>query len=209
MLDRKLFESKVSSADTYTEYLEKFRLNAENVSQNPQSTNPNSQNIKLNFQRSSRILKTYKVKPELCEKINRINKPLIWLVITEDWCGDSAQNLPYIANIVMCSELMDLRVIERDKNLEIMDNYLTDGKSRSIPKVIVFDQEGNELFQWGPRPQKAKELVEQAKADGKSKEEFLHELHLWYAKDKGQELEKEIDELLDNLLIYSSDLKGK
>ena len=64
---------------------------------------------------------------------------------------------------------------------------------------LVFDENNNELFQWGPRPNEAQELVTRLKAEGKTKTEFLEQLHLWYGRNRGKVLESEMIELLNSL----------
>lgn len=155
---------------------------------------------KLNFQRSNRIYKTYSVSEEVKNLINSIKQQQTWVVITEDWCGDSAQNLPYIVKIAELNSLITLKIILRDQNLDIMDLYLTNGKSRSIPKLVAFDENGNELFQWGPRPTQAQMVVDKSIKEGLDKNAYLEKLHLWYSEDKGKTLEKEFINLLQNLV---------
>lgn len=154
---------------------------------------------KLNKYRINRILKTYNPSAEVKEQIMKITSPQIWMVLTEDWCGDSAQNIPYIFKIAECNQNISLRLIPRDENLDIMDIYLTGGKSRSIPKLVTFDENGNELFQWGSRPAEAKKLVSNLKERGFTKEEYEEKLHLWYANNKGKKLEEEFINLLKSL----------
>ena len=60
------------------------------------------------------------------------------LVLAEGWCGDAAQILPVINKIAEYSSLIDLKVVCRDENPELMDQFLTNG-SKSIPKVIIID----------------------------------------------------------------------
>ena len=150
---------------------------------------------KLNMKRSERIEKTYSVSDELKEKLSGIDSKQTWMVITEAWCGDSAQNLPFIAKMASVNPLVDLKIILRDDNLDIMDEYLTNG-TRSIPVMIAFDEEGNELFKWGPRPAEAAALVKKAKDEGKSKDQFIEELHLWYGRNRGKAIESEFLSLL-------------
>lgn len=150
---------------------------------------------KLNIQRMKRIIKTYTPSAEILDAMKRIRDKQTWMVITEDWCGDSAQNLPFISKIADLNGSVSLRIIERDRNLDIMDMYLTSG-ARSIPKLIAFDKEGNELFQWGARPASAAELMKNMREQGLKKEEMIEKLHFWYAKNKGADLEKEFITLL-------------
>jgi hypothetical protein len=79
-----------------------------------------------------------------------------------------------------------------------MDQYLTNG-TRSIPKLIVFDNDNNELFQWGPRPLEAQSLYINLKNTGIEKSEINKELHYWYSKNRGKEVEKELIELIKKL----------
>jgi len=151
---------------------------------------------KINAQRTSRILRTFKPNPDVVKVIQKIDKPQTWIAITEDWCGDSAQNLPYFYKYSELNSNIDFRIILRDSNLELVDQYFTEGNPRSIPKVIGFDHNGNEIFIWGARPKVAQELVTKLKNEGFSKEEFNHKLHLWYGKNRGKELEKELITLL-------------
>ena len=155
---------------------------------------------RLNFQRISRINKTYRVSPELSTLLNALNFKLYWVVISEDWCGDSAQVLPYIAKIADSSDAIELRIISRDQHPEVMNQYLTDGK-KSIPKLIAFDENGTELFSWGPRPREAAELVKQVIANGGKKEDMYQQLHTWYARNRGRAVETEFYNLLKNVVV--------
>lgn len=78
------------------------------------------------------------------------NKNLRAIVITEDWCGDAMMNTPILLRLADKSH-MQVRVLQRDSNLELMDQYLTNGKSRSIPIIIFIDENGEEVTHWGPR----------------------------------------------------------
>jgi len=153
---------------------------------------------KINLQRSSRLEKTFTLSRELINEINKIKAPQSWMIITETWCGDSAQSIPILAKAASLNDKINLRIVLRDENLNIMDSYLTNG-SRSIPKLVAFDENDNELFQWGPRPQQAQNLMLKMKNDGVPKDEMNKQLHLWYAKDRGNEIEKELIELLKNI----------
>ena len=67
------------------------------------------------------------------------------LAITEDWCGTSVGVLPYVFKLVEASPGVELRVFLRDANPELMDRYLKDGRHRSIPVVVLFDDAFTEL----------------------------------------------------------------
>ena len=121
---------------------------------------------KLNFQRSSRLEKTFVPSEETRQIFSNIIKKQKWILITESWCGDSAQNLPIIAKLAEIKQLrLDFKIVLRDSNLDFIDLYLTNG-GRAIPKLIVLDENDNELFRWGPRPVEAQNLFTKLKNEG-------------------------------------------
>ncbi|MBU9722768.1 MULTISPECIES: thioredoxin family protein [Bacillaceae] len=85
------------------------------------------------------------------------------IVLTEDWCGDAMVNIPILLHIAEETNI-DVRFILRDSNLELMDQYLTNGTARSIPIFIFIDEVGNELAVWGPRAPKVQQQVDELKA---------------------------------------------
>ncbi|TVT28726.1 thioredoxin family protein [Salinicoccus cyprini] len=82
------------------------------------------------------------------------------IAITEDWCGDAMMNIPILLHLAEKSH-MQVRMILRDSNLELMDQYLTNGRSRSIPIFIFIDENGQEVTYWGPRAEAVQNEVDQ------------------------------------------------
>ncbi len=150
----------------------------------------------LNLQRNRRIARYYQPGSEISRMLKELSEPQLWMVITESWCGDSGQNLPYIAVMAEQNPLIELKIILRDSNPDVMDQFLTNG-TRSIPILAAYNQSGDELFRWGPRPGFAVGLINQWKSEGIEKPEWTEKLHYWYAKDKGCELEKEFLNLIE------------
>jgi hypothetical protein len=193
-----------TNGTTYEEYVTRIGQKASGCIDISENTMNNECDFyRLNFQRISRINKTYRVSPELSALLKALPFKLTWVVISEDWCGDSAQVLPYIAKIVDSSDAIELRILSRDHHPEVMAQYLTDGK-KSIPKLIAFDENGAELFTWGPRPKEAAELVKQVIANGGKKEEMYQQLHTWYAKNRGKAVESEFYELLKQVVAVTA-----
>ncbi len=197
-LNNALTEDTKQLGINYDSFRKIFIKQVEDPNNNDESEAKNFEYRKLNLQRTVRLEKTFTPSEELISEINKIDLPQTWMVITETWCGDSAQNLPIIAKAVSLNDKINLRIVLRDENLEIMDNYLTNG-SRSIPKLVAFDGNDNELFQWGPRPAYAQNLMLKMKNDGIPKDEMNKELHLWYAKNRGREVEVELVALLKKI----------
>ena len=186
-------DKRVHEGMTYKQYLEMTKVESANTNIDILTIEQKERSdiIKLNIHRMTRIDKSYEPGIDIRDEIEKIADHQLWMVITENWCGDSAQNLPYIAGIASLNQNIELKIILRDSNLDIMDNYLTAG-TRSIPKLVAFDDEGNELFQWGARPKAAQDLVSDLKAQGFDKKYFLEKLHSWYARNRGADIEKEI-----------------
>ncbi len=150
---------------------------------------------KLNLQRMKRVMKTHPVSAEIAEKIKAIDAPQNWMIITENWCGDSAQSSPEFLKMSLLNENITLRVVERDTFPEVMDMYLTNGK-QSIPIVVAFDSNWNQLWKWGARPAALQTQIDEWLASGVDKDEWIEKVHLWYGKNKGEEVYKEMNSLI-------------
>jgi hypothetical protein len=150
--------------------------------------------MRLNWQRVKRLEKTTHLTPKLQAAAEGLQRKLIWVVLSEAWCGDAAQNLPIWALVAQQNpEHITLRILLRDENLEVMDQYLTNG-GRAIPKLVCLDAAtGHELGTWGPRPQAVQNLMHQLKAEGTlSPDEVKEHIQRWYNDDKSQTLLAEI-----------------
>jgi hypothetical protein len=146
----------------------------------------------LNWARSTRVGKVYQPSEHALHILKYMKKKQIWIVITEGWCGDSAQSLPVIASLAKASQgNVELRIISRDKYPELLEQYLTNG-SMSIPKLISCEEDGKEKWIWGPRPTHAQELFDELRSQNAKKEDIYKAIHGFYAKDKGQCIENEI-----------------
>lgn len=151
---------------------------------------------KLNLARMTRLNKTLILSENLKAQLRKITKQYIWLIITEGWCGDASQNIPAFYLMEKENLNIELRLILRDENLELMDKYLTNG-SRSIPKLICLEKATlNEVFVWGPRPKDVQKISEELSKLDISKEEKSLQLQKWYNNDKTLTLQNEFLELI-------------
>ncbi|WP_422857882.1 thioredoxin family protein [Flagellimonas sp. S174] len=151
----------------------------------------------LNDRRMARWDKTLKISEETKQTIANLDSNLVFLVLSESWCGDASPSLPVINKVAELNENIDLKIVLRDENLPLMDKFLTNG-SRSIPKLIVWDKDKEEVVgDWGPRPNIAAQMVEDYKKEhGKLTSEFKQDLQVWYNKDKGQNTLENLTQLL-------------
>jgi Thioredoxin len=155
----------------------------------------------LNEARMNRLDKTIKISEDVISKLQNLDKHYIWMVISEGWCGDAAQILPVLNKMALASEKrIDLRIVLRDQNEELMSQYLTNG-GKAIPKVIVICKEaGIVRTHWGPRPKGATELMANYKRDfGVMDEKIKTDLQLWYLADKGISVQEELLNMMENI----------
>ena len=152
---------------------------------------------KLGIQRVKRGLKTTTIADNIIESLNR-TKAINWVVITEAWCGDGANSLPIIVKLAEARKDINLKLILRDSNTELMNSYLTNG-AKSIPVVIFLDDHFNELALWGPRPEPAQEMALKNKANPvMSKQDLNIALQKWYISDKSQTTQHEFQDILES-----------
>jgi hypothetical protein len=81
-----------------------------------------------------------------------LNVPLNVMVLTEDWCGDALTYVPVFGRLAECSDCWNLKVFLRDQNLDLADQYLKEGRYRSVPVFVFFDQDMNEVGCFIERP---------------------------------------------------------
>ncbi|PVD51015.1 thioredoxin family protein [Terrimonas sp.] len=153
---------------------------------------------KMNDARMRRWVKTNPVTEETKAVLLQIQKPQQWIVITEPWCGDAAHIVPIIYLMSVQNNNITLQIQLRDSNSEI-EQYLTGG-TKSIPKLIVRDEKGKDLFSWGPRPREGQELYLSLRARKADFEETKVAIQNYYNNDKSLSTQKEIIALLKEQL---------
>ncbi len=116
--------------------------------------------MSINKEKFLQQLAEVKVRPEdraiFADRTDKLNV----LVITEDWCGDALTNLPVLAKVVEGLPKVEMRVFLRDRNPDLMDQYLNQGMFRSIPVFAFFDNQMNELGRFIERPPAVTEYME-------------------------------------------------
>lgn len=185
---REYFEKGIS----YDKYMQEFELAvAEKRTSGPNQGEMYVHYTMLNLHRSNRLFKHTEILEELSLVVNAYTKKLNVIVLSEFWCGDAAQNVPVIAKVLSISENAEMRILFRDENLELMDKFLTNG-GRSIPKVILLDENFNLVGSWGPRPALAQEEMARLKAENSDFEVIIEGIQKWYNNDKSLSLQREM-----------------
>jgi hypothetical protein len=86
------------------------------------------------------------------------------MMIAENWCGDVHRNSPLIANVCEAIPGCELRVFLRDQNADLRDTFLNNGY-QSIPVVVFFDKDWNEVGRWLERAHAATTKAAQIRAN--------------------------------------------
>lgn len=114
------------------------------------------------------------------------------LALSEDWCGDCVNTLPYLARLAEAVPNLELRVLSRDGNPDLMDAHLSNG-SRAIPVVMILDEDFREVAWWGSRPAPLQDLFLR-EIKSLPRPERYPRLRSWYARDRGRTTVEEVIE---------------
>ena len=188
----------------FTTYLAVF----EHIINNPQPDAPYDKPeyldyARLNWSRMNRWLKKGQLDQQLIDTIARITEPQQWIVITEPWCGDAAHTVPFLHLAGELSPLISVSYELRDAEPFRINSYLTNG-GKSIPKLVIRDQKGDDLAVWGPRPAACQEIYQTLMASGAGFEQVKTDLQHWYNQDKGQSAQTELLALINGILPSAS-----
>ncbi|SDG87282.1 thioredoxin family protein [Winogradskyella thalassocola] len=193
-----IISASLQNSMTYAEYRELvIKLVEEKSTTGTDKSEDLVNYTQLNDSRMRRWDKTAKVSDAMNIKIANFDKKITWLVISESWCGDAAHIMPIINKVAELNGNIDYRVVLRDENEALMDQFLTNG-GKSIPKLIMLDSETNAVLDtFGPRPTVATNMVQTYKVEhGMLTPEFKEDLQRWYNKDKGQSTIEDLVSLL-------------
>jgi len=195
-MEKSLLENGWNKAVSVTDHLDGLLAAVPNANEEEA---PYDKYIPINQQRVKRIRKALAkdgLRRDLLAASSGLRAGLRMLVLNEFWCGDGAQILPvHEALEAEAAGKLEVRVLLRDENVDVMDLFLTNG-GRSIPKTVLLDADMGVLGTWGPRPEEAMELVRRIKSDPALAHTYNQEVHKWYTADKQQNIQAELAVLL-------------
>ncbi|WP_456376926.1 thioredoxin family protein [Lutibacter sp.] len=196
-MNNSLINRSLQKGISYIEYRKLIKeLLTKGISTGGNHSNDFLNYSKLNDKRMDRLDKTLKISEETQSSINNLKNDFTFLVIAEGWCGDAAQIVPVLNKITESSPKINMKIVLRDENEELMNQYLTNG-SKSIPKILIIDNNNKVINSWGPRPSIATKMVLDYKEQhGNLDADFKKNLQIWYNKDKGTNTQKELVKLL-------------
>jgi len=130
---------RFAKATTFDQYVAQMKVNKEKMLQHVEETEISAEDVA--WWRDRGKLNVY--------------------VLTFDGCGDALYNIPVMAKIAKLCPNVDLRVVQRDENLDVMDRYLNQGTYRSVPTFIFLDERFQEIGNLKERPESLTEIIEQ------------------------------------------------
>ena len=111
--------------------------------------------ITVNKDRFEQYYESAKISPEDAAFFKNAMKnpdgPAKILVIGEDWCPDVYRGMPVVARLAEATGL-ELRVFPRDKNLDIIEEFLNQGQFQSVPTVVFYTKDHRYIGHWIERP---------------------------------------------------------
>lgn len=200
---RSIIDDSLNEAISYEAYTALVdQLVAEEKTTGPKQHEDLVYYTKLNAQRSRRLNKTATVSEPIATVVKSLEGSYTWLVLTESWCGDAAQILPLFQKLAEINPNISLKLVLRDENDALMSQFLTNG-GRSIPKLIMLNEQKEVVGTWGPRPKALQEIYDAWRNDPNKPpyKEFQVDMQKWYLKDAGNSTFREIGEILSSLEV--------
>lgn len=155
------------------------------------------QHTKVNLSILQNVLETISLEKKLYNSFSKIGKQ-DWIYITEPWCGAGSFVMPLFHAISMAQSNINFTIYLRDENELLMQQALTNG-SKTIPKLLILNEEDEILGTWGPRPKAALALASKLKSENKISSEINEGLIEWYLNDKTMTTQEEILQLIKSI----------
>ena len=136
------------------------------------------------------------VAPEAVARARAVGGTWRILAVAEDWCGDSAHNIPYVAKLVEEVEGVELRIINSNAGRTLMEAHRTPDGRPATPTLILLDTAWNEVGCFVERPSPLMAWYMDNVAD-KSPDEVHEHVLDFYAADQGQATVEDVVQLLE------------
>jgi hypothetical protein len=130
------------------------------------------------------------------DRVRALRRRWHLLVVSADWCIDAPPVVGPLARLADMVETVELRHLDRDEYVELIDEHLTNGRSRSIPVVILLDEDRVERAWWGPRPAPLQAWVMKEGAAMPPADRYRYSRQ-WMARDRGQTVLEEVVSMLE------------
>jgi len=117
-----------------------------------------------------------------------------FLVVAEDWCGDSVNTVPYLARLVEQVPGWEMRIINSRRGADVMAANLTPDGREATPTILVLDSDHEQIGAFVERPTILQEWFLRAESE-LPREELFEQKYTWYTEDAGEETVRELTEL--------------
>lgn len=118
------------------------------------------------------------------------------LVVAEDWCGDSANTIPYLARLVEDMPAVEMRVVDSDAGSSLMEAHRTPDGRGATPTVLLLDTQGEIAGCWIERPTELQRWYLENESTVE-REELLRQKYAWYDEDLGRTTMAEVVEMIE------------
>ncbi|HEX9894961.1 MAG TPA: thioredoxin family protein [Gemmatimonadales bacterium] len=129
---------------------------------------------------------------ELLARVRALASSWRILVVAADWCGDSANTIPYLATFADSSGgKLHIRIVAPDDGQWVMERHRTSDGRAATPTVVVLDAEGTEVGCWVERPSALASMMREQRAK-LSQDDLLKQKYAWLDGDRGKSTVREI-----------------
>ena len=134
--------------------------------------------------------------PETLAKARQIPGSWRLLVVAEDYCGDSANTVPYVARLAEALDNLDLRVVDSRAGAGVMDAFRTPDGRGATPTMVLLNDQGEPAGCLVEQPQPLQTWWLGEARGIEDDEERFNRKYAWYAEDAGSSTTAEIVEIM-------------
>ena len=131
---------------------------------------------------------------DFIERAKKASRGLQLLVVTEDWCPDSAYSVPYVARLAQSAGI-PLRILDRVAGEPLMAAHRTSDGRTATPTIVLL-RNGRDAGAWVERPAELQQMFLSMSTSPENAQRFSQR-HLWYESDGGLTVLKEVLALIE------------
>jgi thiol-disulfide isomerase/thioredoxin len=109
------------------------------------STSEYIDQIKINKQPFRDIYDNAEIPAQVLAFFSHLPERMNLAVFTADWCGDAMSTTPSILNLAEKCGKFNIKIFNRDDELELTNSYLPENRAGTVPVFAVYDSEMNEV----------------------------------------------------------------
>jgi hypothetical protein len=134
--------------------------------------------------------------PELLETARQIPGSWRLLVVAEDYCGDSANTVPYVAGLADALDNLDIRVVDSRAGSGVMDAFQTPDGRGATPTMVLLNDQGEPAGCLVEQPRPLQEWWLGEAKEIEDRDERYDRKYAWYDEDAGASTTAEIVEIM-------------